>query len=215
MKFIKQHRQLVILLLVLAAVTAAVYVTALFQPGIWYGNTFLAESADGESFLDPKGQTSLTIRRTTDGIRAVFQGEDRQREYRIATTTRMTEIFEDGRLRFRGSVQQDRDGSFRFRNERGEAVDHMDTDPGFPDPLTVYTWIMEPEHENRGNPWVLVLQGILAAVLAVDLLEQYGRREEQAQGRRSRRRSRSLRPALRWALVLALAALLPLGFLHI
>ena len=169
MDFIRKHRQLVLWAGIVVLILAAIYVTGMLKTGIWYGDTFLYEQEEGFGTLD--GSTQLQIQHTSEGARASFRSEAGSRDYRLSTKTRMTEIFEDGRLKFRGSVQKTPAGSFRFLNERGEPVDGSTQVTGgaeqdFPDAFLIYTWIMEDEHAIRGNPWVLIAAGLLAALIA-------------------------------------------------
>ena len=168
MEYIRKHRQLVLWAGILVLLLAAVYVTAILKPGIWYGDTFLREEESG--FVSRDGSESLQLQYTTEGARAAYQRDGEKREYRLSTKTRMTEIFEDGRLKFRGTVQKTPGGGFRFLNERGELMKApAAADPGYPNAFEIYTWVMEEHHAVRGNPGMLILLGICAALLALDL----------------------------------------------
>ena len=112
---------------------------------------------------------SLELQPTSEGARAVFRVGEDSRQYRLTTTTPMTEIFEEGRLKFRGTVRPDGEG-FRFLDQRGEPVSVQSQNDGFPDFRQIYTWAMEGRHAHRGHSWVLSVVGILGLLLGADLL---------------------------------------------
>lgn len=210
MDFIRKHRQLVLWAGILVLILGAVYVTAMLKTGIWYGDTFLREEETG--FCSRDGSQSLQIQYTTEGARAVYQRDGESREFRLSTKTRMTEIFEDGRLKFRGSVQKDGSGGFRFLNERGEEVDGAKVftggpETGFPNAFEIYTWVMEDHHAIRGNPGVLVFLGIFGVLLGADAVLAVRRKKT---GEKPVR----VQQMLLWILPPVLLVLLLLGFHH-
>ena len=168
MDFIRKHRELAVMLAAVVLLAAAVYISAMLRPGLWFGEAFLYETGDG-TYLEKDGWSALEIKSTTEGARAVYRAGEDSREYRLTTRTRMTEIFQDGRLKFRGTVQPEGDG-FRFLNERGEPIEAAETVDGFPDFRQVYAWTMGRDTGRRGNPWVLVPLAILLVLLTADFL---------------------------------------------
>ena len=168
MDFIRKHRELALMLAAVVLLAVATVVSAMLRPGIWFGETFLYETGDG-TYLERDGWSALEVKPTTEGARAVFRMGEESREYRLTTRTRMTEIFQDGRLKFRGTVQPEGEG-FRFLNERGEPIEAPESGDGFPDFRRVYTWAMGGDTGRRGNPWVLFPLAVLMLLLGADLL---------------------------------------------
>ena len=206
MDFLKKHRQLALWTGILVLILAAIYVTGMLKPGIWYDDTFLYEEEDG--YHTRNNSRSLQILYTTEGARAVWQTGAEKREFRLSTKTRMTEIFEDGRLKFRGTVQKTPGGGFRFLNERGEPLERPGTaDPEFPNAFEIYTWVMEDHHAIRGNPWVLIFLGIFGVLLGADAVLAVRRKKA---GEKPVR----VQQLLLWVLPPVLLALLLLGFHH-
>ena len=167
MDFIRKHRELVLMVAAAVLLAAAAAASAMLRPGVWFGDAFLYKTGDGV-YLEKDGWSALEVKPTTEGARAVFRLGEESREYRLTTRTRMTEIFQDGRLKFRGTVQPEGEG-YRFLNERGEPIEAPDTGDGFPDFRQVYTWAMGKDTGRRGNPWVLFPLAVLVLLLTAEL----------------------------------------------
>ena len=166
---IRKHKELAAMVLLAAVLAAAVYLSAMFRPGIWFGDSFLYRSGEG-LYQQKDGFCSLELRPTSEGARAVFRIGEEQREYRLSTRTRMTEVFEDGRLKFRGTVQPGGKDGPVFLNERGVPIDPPAEGGPFPDFRQIYGWAMGRGEGRRGNPAALVFIVLFAAALAADCL---------------------------------------------
>lgn len=179
-EFIEKHKKVCIVLgAVLAVFLIAAYLCALFQPGIWYNDTFLSRCADGTfSGSDSDGSYRLSITETETGADISFSVDDLTRHYTVTEDTvgNRVEIYEDGGLMFRGSVETS--GDYEYLVDENGDIANLDISVRFSNPRpedllpgksTVYHWSQMKEYDIRGNFYMLLPMLMIGVFLGLDI----------------------------------------------
>ena len=183
-------KQCIIAGVALAAVLIPLYLYFMFQTGIWYQDTFLAEQRDG-SFQGKKDGIHyvLHITPTQNGAQIDFSVDGQSRQYEVVKTeldgTPGAQFYENGTPVFEGRVLTSNAGThdYMIATEDFDIVDGLDfricgdTEPEpveyFPGYGTQYGWTvmrLEESYDTRGEPLMLLPALIVAFFLWVDIL---------------------------------------------
>lgn len=178
----KYKKQCITIGVVLAGALLAVYLKAMLFAGLWHGDAFLYRQDDG-SFKgsDIYAEYSLTIKPSDYGTDIDFSVNDKKKKYQIKykdiETNAEVEIVEDGKTIFKGETFGSVDGWMLldddFKSPDGIVVhvgNHVPTeDELFPGYTQLYNWAVLDRVDMRGNPAMLFLILIFAAILFLDI----------------------------------------------
>ncbi|MBQ7902061.1 MAG: hypothetical protein IJ365_08890 [Clostridia bacterium] len=183
--FIGRHKKLCsIVLTVLSIVLTAVYLRAVFLPGIWHRDAFLYRQADGGfAGSDAYAEYAMNISTAADGAEIVFRVNDITNRYSIfysksGIDVNNVEIFENDELIFKGTAR-DMDGIVMLEDENGQLTDFVTVTVGgvkpeidelFPGYTKLYTLAADLDMDTRGNPIMILFILIAALILVVDIV---------------------------------------------
>lgn len=178
----KYKKQLIIIGIVLALAVFIVYLWALFQPGLWYGDAFLYRQKDG-SFKgdDMYAEYKMTVKSAGYGKDIEFSVNDKVKNYQIkyngVDLHEDVEVIEGGSIIFRGKAFPAGDGWILLDNEHGSSekiVVHTRNDVPteeelFPGYAKLYNWAVSDKTDTRGKPYMLFLMIVLGVILFLDI----------------------------------------------
>ncbi len=183
--FIGRHKKLCIsVMTVISVALIAVYLRAVFLPGVWHRDAFLYRQADG-SFAgsDMYAEYNMNVFPTDSGAEIVFSVNDITKKYLVSYSesgidVNNTEIYENDELIFNGTAR-DIGGIVMLEDEDGQLIDFITvsaggikptTDELFPGCTKLYTLATALDMETRGNPIMILLILITAVILIVDIV---------------------------------------------
>ncbi len=175
---VKQKKALRCACLVLLFVLSALYIYAVFLPGIRYCGAFLYDKGGGV-YAGSSGNISYKARIFKEkGVAMLdFSVNEEKKNYSVEKSGSSVKIFCDGEKMFFGTVQ-DIEGIYILTDENGNADMPMrvyvngepqHTDELFPQASEVYKITQSGAADTRGEPAAIILIFILLVILALDI----------------------------------------------
>ncbi|MBO5019914.1 MAG: hypothetical protein J6D52_04535 [Clostridia bacterium] len=182
-EFISKHKKPCIIVgIVLAVVLLAVYLRAMFLPGLWYGDAFMYKQDDG-SFAgsDIYAEYKMNINPADYGTDIDFSVNNKTNHYQIKYDKndpyRNVEVLENGTVICKGKALGAEGNYFVFDDESGsadeisirvgnEAPTEEELYPGY---TRLYNWSVNEDYDTRGNPGMLILIVLFALILFLDI----------------------------------------------
>lgn len=181
MERLRERKTLRILLgVAVGAVILALYLSAMFRPGLRYFDTFLYQQKDGSfSGADGDVRYRMEMSPAEGGKEILFAVNDLTHRYQIHTDPTDVQIFRDGSLVFRGT-NSNTAGTGLLLDENGRFVDvgvavtmgNVTPDPSklFPSLSQLYCWAATEPVENHGEPIALLYIAVIAIALILDIV---------------------------------------------
>lgn len=182
-RFFDRHRRLLTAAAgALGVVLAVLYIRALFMPGLWFGDIFLYQRADG-SFSGSSAHVSCQMLRedTNEGVQITFTINDVSNKYLLARdASNHLQIFENGLQMFDGTLYlagEDYIAEPAGTDEHATGSEIIvvpletlqDEVPAFPGNSWLATAAFSDKLDTRGQPGYLVAVLFLALWLALDV----------------------------------------------
>lgn len=159
----------------------AVYLHALFRPGLWMRDTFLYCQEDG-SFAgsDKDADYKMQILRQDKAAQIEFSVNETKKLYEVRwdTDSSRGEILENGTPVFEGEVHlvgdtwlltgDGEDIYFDMQIKNGEYTERSDEEL-FPDYSRIYRWAVNESCQRRGRAEMLPVIALLGILLALDM----------------------------------------------
>lgn len=176
----RYKKQCIIIGVILCAFLLAAYLRALFLPGMWHGDAFLYRQKDG-SFVGTDIYTDykMTVSRYDNGAEIDFSVNDKTNHYEIKydnDLNRNVEVLENGTVIFKGKAIGNKNNYILIDNEKGttDVTIRVGNVPPtleelFPGYTRLYNWAVSDKTDTRGNPYMLLLILLFAAILFVDI----------------------------------------------
>ena len=177
----KHKKACLIIAVILVALLLGLYLSALYQPGYWYLDAFLAKQEDGSfAASDAYGSYYLKVDRADDSASVTFSIDDLTKEYLITGTATGEDvhIYENDALVFHGYKARMSSSEYTLMGYDGyfTSAIHIFAGNTKPDPeellpsySTLYNWASSDKAETRGEPAMLLLILFLGIVLALDV----------------------------------------------
>ncbi len=162
-----------------------IYLWAMFRPGVWLQDVFLYRQADGSfSGKDADFSYTMQLTRTEDGAEVQFALDGETKTYRIladlvpgAWSTPDVKIYEGENLLFEGEAQGDPGDALLWNAEDDALADGVNVIANgeyqksdlWPTCTWLYNVAIGGRQETRGNPGFLILMGVLALLLILDI----------------------------------------------
>lgn len=185
--FEKHRKAFAITGAILILVLLIFYLYAMLLPGIRYGDAFLYQQKDG-SFAGyemygyyTRVDYKMDIDKADNGAKISFSVNDTIREYEIVHNetepVRSVEIFENGESVYDGNAHMMGeeylllDGNYDMADEIKIRVDNQvpELEELFPGYTWLYNRAFEKRHDTRGEPSMLLLILLGAAILFIDI----------------------------------------------
>ncbi len=180
--FTRYKKQCIILGIVLAVVIFAVYLKAMFLPGLWHVDAFLYRQDDG-SFVgaDSYAKYQMTVEPADYGTNITFSVNDKTNHYQIKydddDMNRYVEILENGNVICKGKALDTGNDYIVFDDESGSsntisvrASNEIPTeDELFPGSTRLYNWSVSEKNDTRGNPYMTILILLFGIILFLDI----------------------------------------------
>lgn len=177
----KYKKQCTIIAIVLAVVLLAMYLKAVFIPGLWHGDAFLYKQDDGTfAGSDIYAEYKMAITPADYGSDIDFSVNGRQNKYQIKYDKndlyRSVEISENGTVICKGKAVGI-DNDYIVIDETGSS-DMIDIRVGnetpteeelFPNYSRLYNWSVSEKTDTRGNPYMLFLILLFGVILFLDI----------------------------------------------
>lgn len=161
-------------------VVTAVYLYAMFRPGLWYGDTFLHQQKDG-SFAgsDEYANYRMNMVSTKKGTEILFSVDETVKQYEVInrSDSPAVQIYENDALVFQGDpvsmgdyylLLDENDSIWGGVRIIADGAVH-DIEELFPDYSSLYNWSVMEKPEIWGNPAMLVVILIIAGFLLADV----------------------------------------------
>lgn len=188
MTLFQRHRKVFITAgAIIVTALFAVYLYAMFLPGIRYGDAFLYQQKDG-SFAGyemygyyTRVDYKMDIRKSEQGADITFAVNDTVREYEIIHTMaepeRSVKVFENGEPVFEGKAHKMSeeylllDGNYDMADGIKIRVGNQvpEVEELFPGYTWLYNRMTETRHDTRGEPAMLLLILLGAGILFIDI----------------------------------------------
>lgn len=178
-----QHKKACITIgIILAVGLFALYLYALFLPGVWHGDAFLYQQDDG-SFIgsDLYADYKMRIEHTNDGTDISFSVNDTVKKYDVIydleDKTQSVKVLENGNEIFNGTAVGEKD-NYILIDEKNSSSDMISVRVGnkapseeelFPGYTKLYNLSVAEKYNTRGNPYMLFLILLFAAILFLDI----------------------------------------------
>lgn len=177
----KYKKQCTIIAIVLAVVLLAMYLKAVFIPGLWHGDAFLYKQDDGTfAGSDIYADYKMAVTPADYGSDIDFSVNGRQNKYQIKYDKndlyRSVEISENGTVICKGKAVGI-DDDYIVIDETGSS-DMIDIRVGnetpteeelFPNYSRLYNWSVSEKTDTRGNPYMLFLILLFGVILFLDI----------------------------------------------
>ena len=182
-KVIKRHQKgSIIIGIILTVILFAVYLRALFLPGLWYGDAFLYR-IDEKTFKgsDVHAEYFMEIKPAEYGADIDFSVNDKTKHYHIKYNTveyeSDVEIFEGDNSIFKGKTFGSAGGWMLldgdFVSPDGIVVRTSNYNPTeeelFPGCTRLYNWAVSDKTDTRGEPYMLILILLFGTILFLDI----------------------------------------------
>lgn len=176
-----EHKKLCTIVgIILAVSLLALYLYALFLPGVWHRGTFLYQQKDG-SFVgsDLYAEYTMSIAAAEHGTNIDFSVNDTTKHYQIifSSNDMRTEILENGVCVFQGRAVGVGDGHI-LMDDNDEAADMVEvivggvtpsTEELFPNYTRLFSLAVAEKYDIRGNAAMLFLILLFAVLLFLDI----------------------------------------------
>ena len=182
-EFVSKHkRPCIIAGIVLAVALFAIYLRAMFLPGLWHGDAFLYKQDDG-SFTgsDIYAEYKMNIRPADYGTDIDFSVNDKINHYQVKYDNddpyRNVEVLENGTIVCKGKALGAENNWFVIDDETGSS-DMISVRVGneipteeelFPNYSRLYNWAVSDKTDTRGEPLMLFVIAFLAIILFLDI----------------------------------------------
>ena len=182
-EFVSKHkRPCIIAGIVLAVALFAIYLRAMFLPGLWHGDAFLYKQGDG-SFTgsDIYAEYKMNIRPADYGTDIDFSVNDKINHYQVKYDNddpyRNVEVLENGTIVCKGKALGAENNWFVIDAETGSS-DMISVRVGneipteeelFPNYSRLYNWAVSDKTDTRGEPLMLFVIAFLAIILFLDI----------------------------------------------
>lgn len=177
--FLDNHKKAcTIAVITLVSVLLAIYLYALFLPGIWHENAFLYKLSDN-NFVgsDNYAQYKMTVLPDNENTVIYFSVNDTTNKYEIKNSSPSVEIYKNGEHAFKGEAMAVDNGYILF-DENKNMDDVIDIRAGneipseeelFPSYSRLYTLAVSQKYDTRGNLFMLFGVLICGIILALDI----------------------------------------------
>lgn len=181
--FISKHKKPCIIVgISLAVVLLAIYLRAIFLPGLWHGDAFLYQQDDG-SFAgsDIYAEYKMHIKPADYGTDIDFSVNDKTKHYQVQydknDLNRNVAVLENGIVICKGKALGTEnnwhvlDDATGFSNEVSVRVGNAapTEEELFPGYTRLYNWSVNEKYDTRGEPWMLAYIVLLALILFLDI----------------------------------------------
>ena len=170
---------------VVALAVLGIYLWAMFRPGVWLRDAFLYRRQDGSfSGKDAYAYYAMQLTRTEDGAEVQFALDGETKTYHIladpvpgAWSTPDVKIYEGEKLLFEGEAQGDPGDALLWNAEDDALADGVNVIVNgsyqksdlWPTCNWLYNVAIGGRQETRGNAYFLILLGVLALLLVLDI----------------------------------------------
>ena len=180
--FTKYKKQCIILGIILLIILLAIYLWAMFLPGLWHGDTFLYRQEDG-SFKgsDYYAEYVMKISEAEYGKDIDFSVNDKINHYQVKydedDLNRKVEVLENGKVICQGKALDTGNSYIVFDDESGSSDmisvrvgnEAPSEDELFPGYSKLYSWSRLEKNDTRGNPYMIIIILILGIILFLDI----------------------------------------------
>lgn len=182
-EFVSKHKKPCIITgIVLVVVLLALYLRAIFLPGLWHGDAFLYKQDDGSfSGSDIYAEYKMNIKPADYGTDIVFSVNDKINHYQVKYDNddpyRNVEVLENGTTVCKGKALGAENNWFLIDDELGSSNEisvRVENEAPtleelFPSCTRLYNWSVNEDYDTRGNPGVLFLIVLFALILFLDI----------------------------------------------
>lgn len=182
-EFISKYKKVCIIAgAVLAVAFLAVYLRAIFLPGLWHGDTFLYVKND-KTFAgaDIYADYTMSIKSADYGAEIDFSVNNKTNHYQVKydknDLNRKVEVLENGTVICKGRAVG-KENNWHVIDDNTGSSDMISIRVGnevpteeelFPNYTNLYNWSVNEQYDTRGEPWLLFVIALLAIILFLDI----------------------------------------------